>query len=198
MTTFWLIRHGQTDWNITGRIQGSTDIPLNEQGLQQAHAIADTLDGLMPDAIYSSPQIRARKTAEIVAETLGIKDIELDSRLRERNMGGWEGQIMNELRQRYPEEFIRREKDPLHYRNPGSESALEVAERLRAFIKHAFATHPQGKVILVSHGYALSILRCVLERLPLADAPKYIPDNAVPYVIEWPGEDLTFVTGHAF
>ena len=90
MTTLLLARHGETDWNREFRIQGSSDIELNELGRQQAQFLAQELTDVDLDAIYSSDLSRAQATAAAVAATHGL-DVKLDPRLRERSFGSWEG-----------------------------------------------------------------------------------------------------------
>ena len=90
MTTLLLARHGETDWNRELRIQGSSDIELNELGRQQAQFLAQELTDVDLDAIYSSDLSRARATAAAVAATHGL-EVTLDPRLRERSFGSWEG-----------------------------------------------------------------------------------------------------------
>src|SRR5436190_1312043 len=90
MTTLLLVRHGETDWNAAGRLQGHTDRPLNEYGRRQAKELADRLAGEGADAIYASDLSRAKETAEIVGERLGLTVV-IDADLREKNWGSWEG-----------------------------------------------------------------------------------------------------------
>jgi broad specificity phosphatase PhoE len=90
VTTLLLVRHGETDWNAEGRLQGHTDMPLNDLGRRQARALADELAGDGIEAVYSSDLARASETAEIVAERLGLP-VGLDPDLREKDWGTWEG-----------------------------------------------------------------------------------------------------------
>ena len=90
MTTLLLVRHGETDWNAEGRLQGHTDRPLNEHGRNQAKELADRLAGEGADAIYASDLARAKETAEIVGARLGLP-VMIDADLREKNWGNWEG-----------------------------------------------------------------------------------------------------------
>jgi broad specificity phosphatase PhoE len=90
VTTLLLVRHGETDWNADGRLQGQTDRPLNEFGRRQAHRLAADLEDEGLGAIYSSDLARARETAEIVGGRLGLP-VALDSDLREKDWGTWEG-----------------------------------------------------------------------------------------------------------
>ena len=90
MATLLLIRHGETDWNASGRLQGHTDRPLNDYGRRQARELADRLSDDAIAAIYASDLSRAKETAEIVGARLGLPVV-VDADLRERNWGSWEG-----------------------------------------------------------------------------------------------------------
>lgn len=90
-------RHGETDWNLSGRWQGHTDRPLNETGLRQARELATKMAGMNIDSIYSSDLGRAKATADIVAASTGIDNIVVDGRLRERNLGTFEGLTTEEI-----------------------------------------------------------------------------------------------------
>src|SRR3954447_15553771 len=90
VTTLLLVRHGETDWNAEGRLQGHTDRPLSDYGRRQAQQLAEELDGEELEAIYSSDLARASETAEIVGRRLGPPTV-LDPDLREKDWGAWEG-----------------------------------------------------------------------------------------------------------
>src|ERR1700704_4943984 len=90
MTELLLVRHGETDWNAEGKLQGHTDRPLNDHGRRQAQALAERLAGNSIDAVYASDLSRARETAEMVGEKLGLPVL-VDPDLREKNWGNWEG-----------------------------------------------------------------------------------------------------------
>ena len=95
MTTLLLVRHGETDWNAEGKLQGHTDRPLNDYGRRQAQALADRLAGEAIDAVYASDLSRARETAEILGARLGLPVV-VDPDLREKNWGSWEGLTSDE------------------------------------------------------------------------------------------------------
>ena len=96
MTRLCLIRHGQTDWNIQGRIQGQTDIPLNETGRTQAYVLAKLLKNEEFAAIFSSDLDRAKETAAILAASFCLP-VTVEPRLREVNQGEWEGQLVTDI-----------------------------------------------------------------------------------------------------
>ena len=103
---FYFIRHGETDWNVKKKIQGKTDVPLNENGLNQAKALAKELVRLQPDVmrVYTSPQKRASETARIAAEALGIRCMILDG-LKEMDLGEWEGSNWDIIEETYGETY---------------------------------------------------------------------------------------------
>ncbi len=194
MTYLWLVRHGQTDWNVQGRWQGQTPDapPLNAAGLAQAEAVAEQLaaqasqDGLAFAAIYSSDLLRARQTAEIIARRLGLP-VQLDARLREVHLGVWEGMLGDEVALRYVAELEARRRDPVHSRPPQGESVYEVAARVGQTFDAIARAHPDQHVIVVSHGLALAAGLCLAEGRPLAEVFTRIPDHAVAQVVRWWG-----------
>ncbi len=184
MSEMWLVRHGQTDWNLERRYQGHSDTPLNATGLAQAELAAASLVGGRYAAIYSSDLHRARTTAETIARRLGMEVI-LDPRLREVNFGAWEGLVSAEIQARFPAEWNARMTDPQHARPSGGESVQDVAERMWAALDEFTARHAGQPLIIVSHGLALATVRCRVEGAPLAEARALIPDNAQALRVEW-------------
>jgi broad specificity phosphatase PhoE len=145
MTTLLLARHGETDWNRELRIQGSSDIELNELGRRQAQFLAQELTDVELDAIYASDLSRARETAAAVAATHGL-EVNLDARLRERSFGSWEGLTREDI-----------EAFPQGSRHDG-ESDDEVRERMLEAVQAIADAHPGEQVLVVSHGGALNTL----------------------------------------
>lgn len=184
MTQLLLVRHGQTDWNLARRYQGQTDIPLNPTGISQAEELADTLQKEQFDAIYSSDLSRAKQTAQIVAEKLGMS-ITTDPRLREICKGIWEGMSFDEVKGKYAAALSQDHADPANSRTPGGETVAEVAARMAAAANDISLRYPEGSILVVSHGLAVSTLYCQANKVPLSEVYQFIPENAVPIKIEW-------------
>ena len=145
-----LWRHGQTQWNVEGRFQGQTDIPLDPEGEQQAERAARLLAGLWPDAIISSDLGRAMATAAPLARLTGLP-VTPDKELRERFGGLWEGLTDSEIRARYPAEHAQ-------WLPPGGESSAAVADRAGAALARiADGMAPGTLVVVVSHGAAIRL-----------------------------------------
>jgi broad specificity phosphatase PhoE len=187
MTQLWLIRHGQTDWNLRGRWQGQSAEapPLNAAGRAQAEALRADLDLDAFDALFTSDLTRARETAAILAAGRHLR-IEVDARLREINLGAWEGLPSEAIARDYAPELAERERNPVHARAPGGECAADVAARVWAAAEDIARAYPHGRVIVVSHGLALATLICRAQALNLETVYAQVPDNARPTVIEWP------------
>ena len=176
MTHLYLIRHGQTDWNIEGRWQGQADVPLNPRGREQAAKIAQELAKEGIKAIYSSDLSRARQTAEAISATTGLP-IHLDPRLREIHQGEWQGMLVSEIQARYSQEFRRRRENPLTVAPPGGETVIQVKERVVATIEDIAHRHPAERVAVVSHGFALAVIQVHYLGRPIKEVWEMIPEN---------------------
>jgi broad specificity phosphatase PhoE len=184
MTTFWLIRHGQTNWNAEGRWQGQSPLApgLNDTGIAQAHATAAQLtqlcnSGVKFNMLYASDLLRAQQTAQIVAAALELP-IYTDSRLREINQGDWEGLTNDVIAPRWVNEWEWRNRDPLNMQRPNGESVAMVAARMTFALEDLATRHNGQDVIIVSHGLALATVICRVRGIYLGDARHHIPNNA--------------------
>lgn len=164
-----MVRHGQTDWNLAGRIQGATDVPLNRTGIEQAHATAESLRGQDWGLMLASPLERARVTAEIIAAELGLDAPVLIPELHERAFGPLEGLTPDERQQRFQD---RRDLD-------GVETTGQVADRAQPAIDREVRRHPGAHVLVVAHGGVIGslLLRVTQGRLPRPE--DVIPNGAV-------------------
>nr|WP_255633131.1 histidine phosphatase family protein [Demequina sp. TTPB684] len=181
-----LVRHGETDWNAAFRLQGASDIPLNDRGRAQARAAAPLLAQLAPvERIVSSDLSRAHETARIIAEETGA-EVLTDARLRERCYGVWEGLELAVRRADHAEEHARWEKG-LEPRIEGYEGHALVAERALATVAdHATG---DGTFMFVAHGSTLRVLMCALLGLELGSRAVGTLGNARWAELELAGDD---------
>lgn len=164
------VRHGETDWNRNGRVQGQLDVPLNATGHWQVHRLALALADERIAAIYSSDLARAQQTAMAVARGTGAA-IECDAGLRERGFGVFEGMRYAEVGERWPELNERwRRRDPT-FGAPGGETLTALFERSIAAVSKLALRHPGQTIAVVSHGGVMDCLYRAAARLAL-DAPR--------------------------
>ncbi|MFP4302916.1 MAG: histidine phosphatase family protein [Spirochaetaceae bacterium] len=152
MTELCLIRHGETDWNLRGLTQGSTDIPLNDLGREQARITGAYLAQSPWDAVYSSDLGRAYETAAIISKSLGLTSIAQDPRLRERGFGEAEGLNVTERKSRYIDSSSIPESEPWD----------SVRLRGLAAIEQIALENPEKRVLVVSHG---GVIMTILSHL---------------------------------
>jgi probable phosphoglycerate mutase len=170
MPTIYYIRHGETDWNAQGRLQGVRDIPLNDLGRKQAVTAGGILADLLARdgrseaslAFVASPLKRARSTMELVRGTLKMPpgDYAIDDRLREIGYGQWEGSTLDEVRQADPKLFVARERDKWTMSPPGGESYVSVQARVSDWYSRlatdtvAVAHGGTARALMVALGFA--------------------------------------------
>ena len=182
-----LVRHGETDWNREGRLQGGQDIPLNELGRRQAAEAAGRLRTLVPGFatldFIGSPMHRARETMDILRAELGLPPgvYRLDDRLKELTFGSWEGFTWRDIRKAEREQAQLRERDKWSFVPPGGESYAMLADRIRPVLEEL-----PGETVIVSHG---GVARAILA---LVGA---VPPQKASMVEIWQGKILT-VTGN--
>lgn len=152
-----LVRHGQTDWNAIGRIQGQTDIPLNEEGIRQAKALGRRIasEDRKWDAVVSSDLLRAGETARIIAEAIDVPLLPGDERLRERYFGEMEGLTRAERVERWGNEW------PVE-NVVGIEPMEDVRARAHAFVEQWRQDRPDVSLLVVSHGGLIAALLPIL------------------------------------
>lgn len=162
----YLLRHGETEWNREGRLQGHLDSPLTERGRAQARAMGGCLRQVIGDldgyAVVTSPLGRARETAEEVAAIIGHPQAEIaeEAALKEHGFGDWQGKRQADLPKIYPEAWRAREADKWSFQVPGGESYALVALRLKGWLARQ---DDSARLIAVSHGLAGRILRGLYE-----------------------------------
>jgi len=167
MTTLYITRHGETLWNIERRMQGHNDSQLSDLGLQQAGWLRERLADISLDAIYSSPCLRALRTAEIICNG---RDIEIicEPGLIEIGLGTWEGRNIDEVARLYPDQSADFWNAPTRFRpTKGGETFRQVQDRVVQAVAKIVQKHPHQTVLLVSHAVVLKTLMAFMEGLPL-------------------------------
>ena len=170
MTSLWLIRHGETDWNTSGRFQGHTDVALNEVGRRQAHRLAKRLEGDHRQhrfaGVFSSDLSRASETAKAAAQRLRL-EVELREGLRERNYGVLSALTPAQMEAQHPEIYARwHTRDP-EYVVPGGESLRQFSERVLQELREIARRHPGDQVLIVAHGGVLDCAWRAATQMPL-------------------------------
>ncbi|MDO5084542.1 histidine phosphatase family protein [Arachnia propionica] len=192
-TRIVMLRHGRTEWNGAGRLQGQADIALDAVGLAQAGEAARYFRDWHFDACYSSDLRRAMVTAETVA---GGHDLEVvaESRLREINVGSWSGKTTAEVSQELPD-FIDLYTRGVDFRRSATgETLAEMTDRVVPMVLEAAARHPGGQVLLVTHGLLISTVVQALVGIPPA-VVLAIPGN-VCYSVLGIAEDRRWLITH--
>lgn len=152
MTQICIVRHGQTDWNLKGRLQGQTDIPLNDTGRKQAGECREFLKDMDWDVVVTTSLMRAKETAEIINEALNLPMIEMND-FKERYFGEGEG-LTREVREKEYPGFV----------FPGMETKEELDERIEAGLKEISKQFPDKKVLMVSHG---AVIHAIIKKYHL-------------------------------
>ncbi|GAB3053722.1 histidine phosphatase family protein [Virgibacillus ainsalahensis] len=151
MTTICLVRHGETDWNFYGKLQGKTDIPLNDTGIIQAEETGKFLNASDYDVIIASPLKRAKRTAEIINTYLDLPFAVMED-FAERSFGDAEGMMLEERKTQYPDK-----------RYPNQEKVEDFHSRVMAGIDKITIEHPDKRVLLVAHGAVINAILSIIS-----------------------------------
>ena len=166
MTRVYLIRHGETEWNKSGILQGNSNVLLSPEGIHQARLLAEHTPFHSVDAIYSSDLSRAVKTAEILADKFKLPVIKVPA-LREINFGEWEGKFLRELRSENHDSFEKFFTKPDKVHPPGGETFLECQARIVTALDDIVDTHDGQNIVVVSHGAAIRLILCAALTIPI-------------------------------
>ncbi len=169
----YFVRHGETDWNVEKKIQGSADIPLNENGKRQAENLALRLMRQRERGVfhavraYTSPQLRAAETARTVADALGIPCISIDG-LKEMSMGQWEGLNWNTVETEYGSVYEHWNSHRRYAKPPQGESYNDLLARTLAVLSDILEQEEEN-VLVVSHSAVLMAIRCYIAGAPFEE-----------------------------
>ena len=156
-TRVWLVRHGATVSSAEDSFNGETDVALSELGREEARSLGRRLASERIDAFYASPLSRAMETARLVAAGHG-KDVVPVPALREVSHGRWEGKLRAEVERLHPEEYRRWESDPFSFAPEEGETGLAVTARALPALLEIVGSHPEGRVLVVSHKATIRLL----------------------------------------
>lgn len=165
MTELYLVRHGETDWNRARRVQGRTDVPLNDTGRAQARATGRLLARRRWDAVLSSPLSRAVETAQLIAAEIGLPEPEVFEGIMERDYGEAEGLNYYEIERRWPRGGV-----------PGRESRGDVASRVVPALVELAVARPGQSLVVVGHGGSI---RAALAAASPAQAHEVITNGSI-------------------
>lgn len=185
---FLLVRHGETDWNRAGKFQGQIDVPLNDNGRNQASLAAEFLKTIPIDFGFTSPMSRPKETAQIILKDRSGLTLHEDADLREIGHGLWEGKFEAEIKAEYPGELERWQSHPESVQMPEGENLQDVWTRATAAWQKIIAqvgNQPQTGIV-VAHDATNKVLLCNLLGLGLADIWKIKQGNGAVTVIDYP------------
>ena len=155
--TIYIVRHGQTEWNLLGKTQGHGNSDLTPKGIEQAELLADSMTKYPIDYIYSCDLGRAYQTAEIIGNKLNI-EVEKTEALREMNFGTWEGRIIKDIIEEDPELYKMWRNEPHLAKIPQGETLSQIKERTDAFIKEINEKYDGKHIVLVTHSLCARIM----------------------------------------
>lgn len=153
----YIVRHGTTDWNQSGRIQGHMDIPLNEAGRAQARLASGRLAPLGATALYSSDLLRAYETAQIIGQSTGLRVVRQPG-LREINFGVWQGLSSPQIRERDPEVYAARRANPYDVAPTGAETWRQFYDRAVQAVQEILAVTEAQRLIVVTHSGVCTVV----------------------------------------
>jgi probable phosphoglycerate mutase len=173
----FIIRHAESEWNPIGRYQGLLDPGLSERGLKQAELLGRALEKEKIDVIYSSPLKRTYQTAQEIAKRQGLEIIE-DRRIIEIDHGVWSGMLVEEVKERFPEDFRMWLEEPHRVKFEGGESLQDVFKRVKDFLEFIREKHWGQTVAIVSHTVPIRAMLCALLNIDLSKFWVFGCDNA--------------------
>ena len=183
-TVLILIRHGETLWNTQLRMQGSLDSDLTPEGESQIKALGEWMKEVPFDYLYCSDTTRAHKTAEAIRKFTG-HNLNLDKRLREKNLGIFEGLTSEEARERYPETFQQFKTAGASYVIDQGESTQQLLERSLDAIEEIMDLHPHKVTVVVTHGGVVRVLMKYVLGIPLDSPTQFLISNTGIFRLVW-------------
>ena len=183
-TEIILIRHGETEWNSQKRMQGHSNSNLSEVGRGQIQELGELMKNVSFDHIYSSDSLRTRQTAEAITQYSG-HTLQFDQRIREKNLGVFEGLTSTEAKERHPEVYRLFKTAGANYVIDEGESTQQLLERALEFIEEIRLRHPQERVVMVTHGGVVRVLMKYALGLSIDSPTRFIIKNTGIFGLIW-------------
>lgn len=188
----YFTRHGQTEWNVIGKLQGWGNSNLTEKGIESAKRLGNRLKNVDFDLVFSSPQQRALETAKLIR---GNKDTEIKTMddLREIGFGSWEGMEIKDIKETYADEFDTYLNRPHLYEPIDGESFLDVDKRVKNVLDEILSTKAEN-ILIVSHGVTIKVLTSIIKGIPLEDLYQIpVQVGTALNICEYNGDKLRFI-----
>ena len=183
-TEIILIRHGKTEWNSQKRMQGHSNSDLSSVGQAQIQALGQWMKNVPFDLIYSSDSLRAKQTAEAITQFSG-HELQFDQRLREKNLGVFEGLTSEEARERHPEVFRLFKTAGSKYVIDEGESTQQLQDRALEIVNEIRIKHPEERVLLVTHGGFIRVVMKHSLGLSLETPTRFLIRNTGVFRLVW-------------
>lgn len=184
MNKFFIVRHGETEWNMQGRTQGHGDSKLTEKGRYQADKLGRRLLKFNINCIYSSDLGRTIETSSILSSILN-KEVEYTEGLREINFGKWEGMTIQEIKDKYNDIYTIWRNEPHNALIPDAENLIQLKERVLKTINDINKKHENSNIILVSHSMVIKVLLLSLLGSDLSNLYRIRQDNTALNIVEF-------------
>jgi len=184
MTQIYLVRHGQTQWNKEQIFRGTSDVPLNGSGQEEARLTAKALGTRPISAVYTSPLVRASETAAGIAGIRGLEVRTLEG-LTDLCFGEWQGVSHRAVMERYPELYRRWLEEPHRITFPGGDSLRTLQSRAVKAVKQTVLSHPEDTIVMVSHRVVNRVLICGLVGIDLSHFWQIGQDTAAINLLTW-------------
>ena len=182
--TFYIVRHGQTNWNILGKTQGHGNSDLTAKGIEQATELAEGIVNYPIDYIYSSDLGRAVQTAQILGDKLNIK-VEETEALREMGFGEWEGLLIDEIKTNYANVYTTWRNEPHLAQIPGGETLHLIKDRVDSFIQSLNEKYDNKHILLVTHSVTVRVMLLAFLNSGMENIYRIKQDNTALNIVEY-------------
>lgn len=182
--TFYIVRHGQTNWNILGKTQGHGNSDLTAKGIEQATELAESIVNYPIDYIYSSDLGRAVQTAQILGDKLNI-EVEETEALREMGFGEWEGLLIDEIKTNYANVYTTWRNEPHLAQIPGGETLHLIKDRVDSFIQSLNEKYDNKHILLVTHSVTVRVMLLAFLNSGMENIYRIKQDNTALNIVEY-------------